>query len=64
MFVSCGILTLTKLKYSICLDVRRYKVALLMRRHSEHESKNGIYVKVMIKRLIFDDSDENKITLS
>ena len=46
------------------MDVRRYKVALLMRRHSEHESKNDIYVKVMIKRLIFDDSDENKITLS
>ena len=35
-----------------------------MRRHSEHESKNDIYVKVMIKRLIFGDSDENKITLS
>ena len=48
IFVLYGILTLTKLKYPISLDLRRYKVALLMKKHSEDETKNHIYVKVQL----------------
>ena len=62
LFVLHGILTLTKLK--CFMSYIHDKVALLTRRHSEHETRNIMHrfvleiYKTLIQRWIFDDSDE------
>ena len=65
--------------YCICTNIDKIeiilvlhdRVALLMRKHSEHETRNRaslcrkvwIRYKNLIRRLIFDDSDETEIRL-